>query len=119
MAPPAAFAAAKSDTRLFDYVDKVLDIANSANCLGCPFQGTAAEFADASHPAHAAAIKVKRDVIATLIELSERQGIADPKRTAEVIYLLLEGIWASVSMFGENAPLAVSFQQAARKLAAA
>ena len=111
------FEAAIGDTPLFDYVDRVLTIAATTTCYGCTFQGTASEFPSPSHPAHAASIKVKTDVIATLQHLAARQGIANPEHCGEIVFVLLEGVWASVRMFGAKAPLG-QIKAAVRKLVA-
>jgi AcrR family transcriptional regulator len=100
-----AFAMADEKEPLFGFVDKVIKTAGSPNCLGCTFQGTAAEFHDPAHPAHAASIKVKQNVLAHLENLAKRQGVADPKKASELVFLMVEGVWASVRMFGPGAPI--------------
>jgi AcrR family transcriptional regulator len=88
------------------YVDAMLAIARQGQCMGCTYQGTAAEFHDPAHPAHAAAIGVKARVLATLETRARHQGLSQPRQTAEAVFLFLEGVWASVRMFGAEAPLA-------------
>jgi AcrR family transcriptional regulator len=95
--------------------DAYLDLAERAECLGCAFQGTAAEFPDPGHPAHAASLIVKRGVIDRLEALAQRQSAPEPRKTAEMLYLLLEGVWASVRMFRAEAPIKHA-REAARKL---
>ena len=63
---------------LFAYTDALITIAQSQSCAGCAYQGTAAEFADPAHPAHAAAIGVKQRTLAALRLRAERQGLAEP-----------------------------------------
>lgn len=87
------------------YVDKMLGLARQGGCLGCAYQGTASEFADPSHPAHAAAMGVKGRVLDTLERRARNQGLSQPRLTAEAVFLFLEGVWASVRMFGVKAPL--------------
>jgi AcrR family transcriptional regulator len=90
---------------LFAYVDRVVKVASSPNCLGCTFQGSAAEFHDPKHPGHAASIRVKNNVLARLKHYAEKQGLADPAQAAELVFLMVEGVWASVRMFGPAAPI--------------
>ncbi len=90
---------------LFAYTDRMIDVAGQPTCLGCTFQGTAAEFADPAHPGHAAAQRVKRRVIADLIRRAEAQGIAEAEKVAEQVFLFMEGVWAATRMFGQDAPL--------------
>jgi AcrR family transcriptional regulator len=100
-----AFAMTEENEPLFAYVDKAVKRAGETNCLGCTFQGTAAEFHDPAHPAHAASIRVKQNVIKHLENLAKRQGVAEPKQAAELVFLMVEGVWASVRMFGQDAPI--------------
>jgi AcrR family transcriptional regulator len=102
---------------LIAYADAMVDIALQPYCLGCTYQGTAAEFVDPAHPAHAAALGVKQRVLAQLTERAGHEGHADPRTVAEGIYLLLEGVWATSRMFGAKAPLSHA-KAAIRKLAA-
>lgn len=87
------------------YVDLMLSIAGQPRCLGCAYQGTAAEFTDPTHPAHAASIGVKTRVLETLERRARAQGLTRPRETAEAVFLFMEGVWASVRMFGAKAPL--------------
>jgi AcrR family transcriptional regulator len=104
-------------TPLFEYMDTMIGIARETWCMGCTFQGTASEFADVAHPAHAAAKRVKQNVLDELKSRAKAQGMAESHIVAEQMYLFLEGIWASVRMFRSDAPLAHA-KDAVRKLAA-
>jgi AcrR family transcriptional regulator len=97
------------------YVDAMIAMARQGSCMGCTYQGTAAEFAAPAHPAHAAAIGVKTRVLETLETRARAQGLTEPRATAEAVFLFLEGIWAAVRMFGPNAPLRHA-ETAARRL---
>jgi AcrR family transcriptional regulator len=97
------------------YAEVMIATAEQDRCLGCTFQGTAAEFSDPGHPAHAAALKVKRRVLAELERRAGLQGLAEPRAAAERVFLLLEGVWASVRMFGREAPLGEA-REAVRRL---
>ena len=99
---------------LSDYADAMINIARQDYCLGCTYQGTAAEFSDLSHPAHAAGLAVKRRVLAALHRRAVAQGLADPDRVAEQVFLLLEGVWAAARMFRTDAPLAHAKDAVAR-----
>jgi AcrR family transcriptional regulator len=101
---------------LFTYVDAMIDIAQKSWCLGCTYQGSAAEFADPGHPVHAAAIGVKNRVIEELEARAALQGLVESQAVAEKAFLLLEGIWASVRMFRDKAPLTHA-KKAMRQLA--
>jgi len=97
------------------FVDRMIAIARQGGCMGCTYQGTAAEFADPSHPAHSAAMGVKTRVLETLERRARNQGLTQPRQTAEAVFLFLEGVWAAVRMFGAKAPLGKA-EGAARRL---
>jgi AcrR family transcriptional regulator len=107
-----------SATPLFDYMDMMIGIADQTWCMGCTFQSAASEFGPVTHPAHAAALEVKHNTIAELRKRAKAQGLADPDKIAEMMFLLLEGVWASVRMFKAQAPLQYA-KDAVRALAAA
>jgi AcrR family transcriptional regulator len=92
-------------TPLYDYMDKMIGIAQQTWCMGCTFQGAASEFGETEHPAHAAALQVKQNVIAELEARATKQNLAAPQKTAQLMFLLLEGVWASVRMFKAAAPI--------------
>jgi pyridoxal biosynthesis lyase PdxS len=56
-------------------------------------------------------------VLSELTHRATAQGLAQPRDVAEQMYLLLEGVWATVRMFQSDAPLAHA-RDAVRKLAA-
>jgi AcrR family transcriptional regulator len=95
----------QSPTPLFDYMDMMIGIADQTWCMGCTFQGAASEFGEVTHPAHAAALQVKENTIAELKKRARAQGLSDPDKIAGMMFLLLEGIWASVRMFKSDAPI--------------
>jgi AcrR family transcriptional regulator len=97
------------------YLDAVLAIAKAPECLGCTWQGAAAEFALPGHPVGEAAAAVKRRTLAALERRARAQGIAAPKAAAERAFLLIEGIWASVRVLRKAAPLAQA-REAFRRL---
>jgi AcrR family transcriptional regulator len=106
---------ADGPTPLFAYVDHMINIAHQPRCMGCTFQGTAAEFKDETHPAHAAAIKIKNRTLAEIELRAKNQNAKHPRKTAELVYLLIEGVWVSVRMFGGKAPIS-HVKEAVRKL---
>jgi hypothetical protein len=61
-------------------------------------------------------VVVKTRVIEALRGLAVRQGLKKPGEIAQMVFLILEGVWASVRMFRDNAPLAHA-RQAVRLVA--
>jgi AcrR family transcriptional regulator len=101
----ASFPPEDGPNPLTAYAEAMIDIATRHWCLGCTYQGSAAEFGDPAHPAHVAACAVKLRVIESLLRRASTQGLPDPQAAAERVFLLLEGVWAAVRMFGTAAPL--------------
>ncbi len=90
-------------------------LANSPHCLGCTFQGTAAEFPDPAHPGHRVAIAHKQAVLARLRGLAQDAGLRAPEELAEQLLLLMDGAWVAARMFGPGNP-SVEVAAAARTL---
>lgn len=88
-----------------DYALAMIAIAELPSCLGCTYQVSAAEFSAPDHPAHLAALGVKRRVLDALETRALAQGLTPPRQVAEAVFLFLEGIWAARRMFGREAPL--------------
>jgi AcrR family transcriptional regulator len=97
---------------MFDAVGK---LASSPQCLGCTFQGTAAEFPDRDHPGHRVALAHKRAVMARLRTLAEDAGLRAPETLAAQLLLLMDGAWVAARMFGPHSP-AAQLAPAARAL---
>lgn len=98
---------------LFETVGR---LARSPECLGCTFQGTAAEFPDPDHPGHRTAKAHKQAVLRRLRELAEQAGAHDPPDLARQLLLLLDGAFAAARMFGPRSSPAASVARAAQTL---
>ena len=81
-------------------------LADSPQCLGCTFQGTAAEFPDPEHPGHRVARAHKQAVLARLRGLAEDAGLRAPADLAQQLLLLMDGAWVAARMFGPDNPAA-------------
>jgi AcrR family transcriptional regulator len=66
-----------------------------SHCRGCPFQIALSEFPDPDHPAHRAAVALKRQVRDTLRDLAARAGADDFEATGDQLMLLAEGSYAA------------------------
>jgi AcrR family transcriptional regulator len=87
----------------FDAVGK---LANDPQCLGCTFQGTAAEFPDPEHPGHRVALAHKQAVLARLGALAQEADLRAPEALADQLLLLMDGAWVAARMFGPGNPSA-------------
>ena len=102
-------------SRLTALFDAVARLATSPACLGCTFQGTAAEFPDQAHPGHRVARAHKEAVLARLRELAAQADAHDPDALADQLLLVMDGAFASARMFGTDSPAATA-PQAARAM---
>jgi AcrR family transcriptional regulator len=91
----------------------VAKLARSPACLGCTFQGTAAEFPDPDHPGHRTARAHKQAVLRRLRELAAQAGARDPAELASELLLLMDGAFAAARMFGRRSPAAAAASAAA------
>jgi AcrR family transcriptional regulator len=67
-------------------------------CVGCPFQGSAAEFPTPDHPAREVAAAHKERVRSWFEELATEAGLVDPRTLADGLLLLMDGAWAAARM---------------------
>ena len=98
---------------LFDAVGR---LATSPQCLGCTFQGTAAEFPALDHAGHRAARAHKQAVLRRLRDLAAAGGADDSDELASELLLLMDGAFAATRMFGRRGNPARSVARAARTL---
>lgn len=81
-------------------------LSTSPQCLGCTFQGTAAEFPDRSHPCHEVALAHKQAVRDRFKGLAAEAGLRDSGALADQLLLLMDGAWVAARMFGPDNPAA-------------
>ena len=73
----------------------IVEQVESSRCRGCPFQLTLGEIPDPGHPAHRAAVALKRCVRDLLRDLAARAGAVDPETIGDHLMLLVEGSYAA------------------------
>jgi AcrR family transcriptional regulator len=89
---------------MFEAIEK---LATGPECLGCTFQGTAAEFPDRDHPGHQVALAHKRKVQYRFAQLAGEARLRDPEKLADQLLLLMDGAWVAARMFGPHNPAAI------------
>lgn len=92
--------------RLVAMLAAVEQLATSPQCLGCTFQGTAAEFPARDHPGHQVALGHKQQVRDRFAELARQASLKDPDRLGDELLLLMDGAWIAARMFGPDSPAA-------------
>ncbi|MEO7909099.1 MAG: helix-turn-helix domain-containing protein [Roseiflexaceae bacterium] len=101
--------------RLVAIFEAVGRVAISPECLGCTFQGAAAEFPALDHPGHQVALAHKQQVRRRLKDLAEQAGLRDSAALANQLLMLMDGAWVGARMFGSANP-ATDLSAAARSL---
>jgi AcrR family transcriptional regulator len=99
--------------KLVALFDAVARLAASPACLGCTFQGTAAEFPALDHPGHRAACAHKQAVLERLHELGDQAGAREPAQLASQLLMIMDGAFAAARMFGHQSPAATAAAAAA------
>jgi AcrR family transcriptional regulator len=79
-------------------------LATAPQCLGCTFQGAAAEFPELTHPGHRAAVAHKRQVLRRFAAMAREAGLRDTDGLARQLLLLMDGAWVAARMFGPGSP---------------
>lgn len=90
--------------RLIGIFDAIERLSTSPECLGCTFQGTAAEFPDLDHPGHEVALAHKTAVRDRFTRLAREANLRDPETLGNQLLLLMDGAWVSARMFGPEGP---------------
>jgi AcrR family transcriptional regulator len=102
---------------LIALVEAVVRRAAEPSCYGCTFQVSASEFPDPDNIVHQAARRAKDAALDRYRAYAARQGLPDANRAALDIFLLIEGMWTAVRLYGRDAPLEQAVDTARRLLA--
>ncbi|GAB3898166.1 TetR/AcrR family transcriptional regulator [Kibdelosporangium lantanae] len=94
----AATAEGDPTERLLSLFDALIEQVQPENCRGCPFLMAMAELPDASTRAHVLAVETKTWVREQIGRLAPSDVIADQ------IFLVMEGVYASVQSHGADGP---------------
>jgi AcrR family transcriptional regulator len=82
----------------------IAEQARQAVCYGCTFVVAASEFPEHDHPAHQLALSYKEKMLEILLKLTQQAKAKDPLQLAQQLFLLMDGAWAAVRVFGPNNP---------------
>jgi len=90
--------------RILSLFDALIEQVQPEHCRGCPFLMAMAELPDASAKAHALAVETKAWVREQLGELTAQLSTPDPAALADQLFLVMEGVYASVQSHGVDGP---------------
>jgi AcrR family transcriptional regulator len=99
---------------LIALVEAVVERSAESTCFGCTFQVSASEFPDQASVVHQAAKRAKDATLGRYAAYARHQNLPHPDRIAADIFLLIEGIWTAVRMYGRDAPVAHAADTARR-----
>jgi AcrR family transcriptional regulator len=79
-------------------------LVTSPQCYGCPFLMAAGEFPDEAHRGRQVALAHKRALRARVYAMTEAAGLTEPALVADTLFLLADGAFVAVRMFGVDNP---------------
>ena len=102
----AAVAAHPGDPRaqLLAFFEALAQRALKPAYRGCGLTNAAVEYPDPKHPGRLVAVAHKEEVRERLREMTRAMGARKPKRLADSLLLLIEGVYASSQLFGPDGP---------------
>jgi len=105
----ATMAADPSNPRgcFHDWLVDLLAKANKPDYRGCGTTNAAVEYPDKRHPARKVSSHIKTRFRAKLRDAAAAMGAREPDRLGDALMLLLEGVYASGQLFGEDGPARV------------
>jgi AcrR family transcriptional regulator len=108
----AKAAADGPERQLVELVRRVGARATVPGTRGCPLRTTHAEFPEPAHPVHRVATDHFTRVRTQLRELAGATAAPDPRRLADRIMVIIDGLYANGPIFGEaGAESAVAFAE--------
>jgi AcrR family transcriptional regulator len=94
--------------QILAYIDALVGRATRAGYRGCGLTYAAVEYPDAGHPGHKVSVKHKDKVRAHLRGLTKAMGAKKPKKLADALMLIIEGVFVTSQLFGAEGPAAAA-----------
>lgn len=104
--------------QLLAYIDALSARAGRPGYRGCGLSNAAIEYPEAKHPGRGVAVAHKQAMRERLRDLTRSMGVRKPKKLADALLLLIEGVLVTGQLFDEDGP-AVAARGAAEALIAA
>ncbi|WP_337187429.1 TetR/AcrR family transcriptional regulator [Phenylobacterium sp.] len=106
----AAVAAHPDDPKaqLLAYFDGLGRRAVEPGYRGCGLSNAAVEYPDPAHPGRQVAVEQKARLRDRLRELTRAMGARKPKKLADSLLLLIEGVFLTSQLFGADGPAAAA-----------
>lgn len=102
----AAVAAHPDDPKaqILAYVDAMGDRALGKGSRGCGLTNAVVEYPDPKHPGHRVAVGHKDRLRSRLRDLTRAMDARKPKKLADSLLLLIEGVFVTSQLFGPDGP---------------
>ena len=102
----AAVAAHPDDPKaqILAYFEALSERADAKGHRGCGLSNAVVEFPDPKHPGRKVAVGHKEQLRARLRDLARAMDARKPKRLADSLLLLIEGVFITTQLFGPDGP---------------
>lgn len=90
--------------KLLAFFEALEKLAAAPTCHGCPFLNAVVDFPDHDHPGHMIALEHKQAVRNRFSELAHQAGVSQPEALADQLFLLMDGAFMAVRMYGTDSP---------------
>jgi AcrR family transcriptional regulator len=100
-------AVAKADDpkgQILAFFDELSERAVRPGYRGCGLTNAVVEYPEPSHPGRAVAVAHKRDLRARLRDITQAMDARKPKKLADSLLLLIEGVYVTSQLFGPDGP---------------
>ncbi|MBX3485974.1 TetR/AcrR family transcriptional regulator [Phenylobacterium sp.] len=105
-----AAAAHPGDPRaqVLDYIDALSGRALKGGYRGCGLSNAAIEYPEAGHPGRKVSVKHKEKLRERLRDLTRAMGARKPRKLADSLLLIIEGVHVTSQLFGAEGPAAAA-----------
>jgi AcrR family transcriptional regulator len=90
--------------QILAYIEALGERALKPGDRGCGLSNAAVEYPDPKHPGRKVAVAHKTEMRERLRELTRAMGAKKPKKLADSLLLLIEGVFLTSQLFGEDGP---------------
>ena len=94
--------------QILAYIEALSDRALKPGYRGCGLSNAAVEYPEPKHPGRKVAVAHKAELRERLRELTKALGARKPKKLADSLLLLIEGVFLTSQLFGEDGPAAAA-----------
>jgi len=94
--------------QVLGFFQALADRAEKPGYRGCGLTNAAVEYPDRKHPGRKVAVGHKAELRERLRGMTKAMGAKKPKKLADSLLLLIEGVYVTSQLFGEDGPAAAA-----------